>query len=551
MPMSPRLLRPRASAGLVGGLDADAATYINAVRNADGQWMERGVQVAISNFVAGCKTDGIWSAIKSSCILMGARTLSGALVPLVGAAPSNNSFVSGDYDRKTGLKGDAATKSLNVNRSSDADPQDNYHQSLWISQLPALPANLTALCVMGNGNSSLTGTSHVLVLNLNGTARVVFRNRSSGTGEIDGTMVTGLWGSTRSTSSSLSWRRGATTGTASVLSSTIRVGPQFVFAASAYSTTPASFMDPRVTFYSVGESLDLALLDARVSTLYTAIQAALAPTASNADAQDWINRVYANGGTVSTSTAAAVNDFCNAMDAGVGGVSMRDRFYRLNLFCGTGLTAALVPLYRGQSRTGPQFGSTTDTNAGGLFVSGDYVETGATGGLVGGTTKYLNTGLATDVMPAISSFHLSQSVRDREAAGAGRSFIGMNDTLASQIVALRQEGTTGNIGGLIARTTPTTMAYAAADSHAMVTRTSLTLLTMYRSGVSQATDVNTITVASSSRPLFVFCRNSTGVPTDFTGLRARMYSIGLGMDGTQAASFAAAVAAFNTALGRT
>jgi hypothetical protein len=246
----------------------------------------------------------------------------------------------------------------------------------------------------------------------------------------------------------------------------------------------------------------------------------------------------------------AVSKFC----ADIAAAGIRDRFYRLNLFCGSSdasLNAVRTPLFRGPSLGGAQFGNTTDTNIN--FGSGDYVETGATGGLVGnGTTKYLNTGLATDVMPAISSFHISQSVRDREAVSAAfRSFVGMNDTLAAQIVALRQEGTTGNVGGLIARTTPTTMAYAAADSHAMVARTSLSLVTMYRSGVSQATDTSVITVASSSRPLFVFCRNSTGTPTDFTGLRARMYSIGLGMDGTQAASFAAAVAAFNTALGRT
>jgi len=277
----------------------------------------------------------------------------------------------------------------------------------------------------------------------------------------------------------------------------------------------------------------------------------LRPRASGVhpDAAAWRTAVIANGGTVSGSTMNAVSKFC----ADIAAAGIRDRFYRLNLFCGSSdasLNAVRTPLFRGPSLGGAQFGNTTDTNIN--FGSGDYVETGATGGLVGnGTTKYLNTGLATDVMPAISSFHISQSVRDREAAGAGRSFVGMNDTLAAQIVALRQEGTTGNIGGLIARTTPTTMAYAAADSHAMVSRTSLSLLTLYRSGVSQATDTNVITVASSSRPLFVFCRNSTGTPTDFTGLRARMYSIGLGMDGTQAASFAAAVAAFNTALGRT
>ena len=57
--------------------DADAAAYITAVETADGQALENGVKVAIDNFVLGCKQDGIWTAIKASCILAGARTLAG------------------------------------------------------------------------------------------------------------------------------------------------------------------------------------------------------------------------------------------------------------------------------------------------------------------------------------------------------------------------------------------------------------------------------------------------------------------------------------------
>lgn len=68
----------------------------------------------------------------------------------------------------------------------------------------------------------------------------------------------------------------------------------------------------------------------------------LAPQVSNADAQNWIDRVYANAGTVSQSTAQAVNAFCNAVDA----AGLREKFLRLNLFCGSNLNAALVPLYR-------------------------------------------------------------------------------------------------------------------------------------------------------------------------------------------------------------
>lgn len=112
------------------------------------------------------------------------------------------------------------------------------------------------------------------------------------------------------------------------------------------------------------------------------------PRVSNAEAQDWINRVYTNNGTVSVSTANAVNTFCNAIDA----AGIRDRFYRLNLFCGNNLNACLVPLYRGQSLGGTQFGNATDTNNN--FLSTDYNERGAVGGLKGnGSSKYLSTGL--------------------------------------------------------------------------------------------------------------------------------------------------------------
>jgi hypothetical protein len=70
--------------------DADAQAYITAVETADGQALETGVRDAINAFVVGCKADGIWNAIKASCILAGARTLTGALVPLVGTAPTTS-----------------------------------------------------------------------------------------------------------------------------------------------------------------------------------------------------------------------------------------------------------------------------------------------------------------------------------------------------------------------------------------------------------------------------------------------------------------------------
>jgi len=94
------------------------------------------------------------------------------------------------------------------------------------------------------------------------------------------------------------------------------------------------------------------------------------------EAADWANRVRANSGSVSGTTLNAVSKFC----ASISSAGIRDRFYRLNLFCGTGLAACLMPLYRGPSLGGTQYGGTTDTNNG-PFVSGDYTETGTSGGL--------------------------------------------------------------------------------------------------------------------------------------------------------------------------
>lgn len=107
------------------------------------------------------------------------------------------------------------------------------------------------------------------------------------------------------------------------------------------------------------------------------------------EAVDWQNRVLTNGGYVSKDTLKAVSDFCYRIDA----AGIRNKFSRLNLICGDDLTAARVPLYRGLSFTGDQYGNSIDTNNN--FVSGDYTERGSNGGLNAGSggTKYLDTGV--------------------------------------------------------------------------------------------------------------------------------------------------------------
>ena len=113
----------------------------------------------------------------------------------------------------------------------------------------------------------------------------------------------------------------------------------------------------------------------------------LRPRASGVhpEAASWRTRVVANGGSVSATTMQAVDRFCRSIDS----AGIRDRFYRMGIFAGSNLNAALVPLYRGPSLGGTQYGDATDTNNN--FVAGDYAESN---GLKGnGSTKYLATGL--------------------------------------------------------------------------------------------------------------------------------------------------------------
>jgi hypothetical protein len=253
--------------------DLDAAAYIAAIEKADGQALEDGVKAAINSFVVGCKADGIWTAIKASCILAGARTLAGALVPLVGTAPTNNNFASGDYNRETGLVGDGSTKYLNSNRNSDADPQNSSHISVYQTQhasRPASPGRWT-LGTFGNAVASkglATGS----------TLRYSIVNEGTLFNVSDTSTAAGLWAASRSSNVLTTIRFDGANSSSSISSSAGGTNNLMVFARSGHpatGTTATEHSDARLAFYSIGESLDLALLDTRVTALINAIAAAI------------------------------------------------------------------------------------------------------------------------------------------------------------------------------------------------------------------------------------------------------------------------------------
>jgi len=247
--------------------DPDAQSYITAVEVADGQALEEGVKTAISNFVVGCKTDGIWNAIKAAVILSGARTLAGALVPLVGAAPTNHNFGSGDYNRKTGLLGDGSTKYLDSGRANNADPQDDKHLSIYKTGASTLTFSSYIAAQASTPVSSASRISDAVnaIFGINTSS---FPSTSYSPSQL------GFMGTTRSSSVSYDYRAGGTTTTSSVSSNANISLNLFVFCRNQ-NGSPSQRTNARLSFYSIGESLDLALLDARVTTLIAEVQAAI------------------------------------------------------------------------------------------------------------------------------------------------------------------------------------------------------------------------------------------------------------------------------------
>jgi hypothetical protein len=231
--------------------DPDAAAYLDLVEDEDGQALEAGVRKAVDDFVKGCKADGIWSDIKAACILAGARTLDGALVPLVGSAPSNTSLVSGDYDRENGLTGGSG-KRLDTNRAANADPQNDFHMSVYVHTVPTSQAFAAHMATAANNTQ---------IFRNNSATDLGWRCRSSTARNVSNSNVTGLIGANRSSSGSFTaYYNGATTTFNDADSAT----NQNLF---VLGNTNNLWSNARLQFYSIGEATDLALLEGRLDTL--------------------------------------------------------------------------------------------------------------------------------------------------------------------------------------------------------------------------------------------------------------------------------------------
>jgi len=267
------------------------------------------------------------------------------------------------------------------------------------------------------------------------------------------------------------------------------------------------------------------------------------------EAQDWAIRATANGGVVSSTVLTAVSDFCRAIDA----AGIRDRFLRLNLFCGGNLSGGLVPLYRSASTAANPIGNATDVNVN--FVSGDYAETGVNAGIKGnGIGKYLQTGLVASANLVATNVHLAVFLASPNTSSFNYPvIIGCKVVTPAASIQLWTATTSAN--------TPATFDVGASNATSSTFNPSGFLvgscvnqqdIRFFING-KQDSPTSTATFSVAATPalqLYVFATNQSGVAQILHNGRASTYSIGYGMTAFQVLEYHAALAAFRLALGR-
>ncbi len=263
------------------------------------------------------------------------------------------------------------------------------------------------------------------------------------------------------------------------------------------------------------------------------------------EAQNWYARVVRAGGDASATTLTAVSNFCKAVDS----AGIRNKFYRLNLFCGGGLIACRTPLYT-HPGNGVLYGNAIDINlnyGGSAFVAANYTE--STGLRGTGTTigPYLDTGLRGNMITPANSLH-GMAVVLEESTQTG-AYFGVAAQNSVNIEAVSR-------GGYFNTTFSTAANAPAGSAPEMLTfvRSSRSNIVAYRNTTAGTPNTSTIEANPfSPEPIAIFARlihSGNGV-TLFHNGRLGGYSFGTALTAAEVSAYYTAMQTFQAAIGRT
>lgn len=232
-----------------GSYDADAQTWFDNIVSA-GSSISDTNKTAASTFFAGCKSDGNFSKMGCFYLFAGPDGLAGSLTRAKGPAGTAYNFVSGNFDRTTGLLGVNANQTyIDTNYPANSMGANDHHLAAYSTL--AVFANNRALVSAGNA-SGATGVS----MEYRGTP--AFRTRSCSTTLTD-TVVTAAagWRSMRrDNGSNYEFNFNGVLTTVTDSSGSIGSENCFIFAKNA-TGSPTAYCADRLAFTSVGNGVGI------------------------------------------------------------------------------------------------------------------------------------------------------------------------------------------------------------------------------------------------------------------------------------------------------
>lgn len=257
--------------------DPDALDYIARVKATGARFgttlaQERLTEKAVDGYVKMSKeaTNSFgktnWLAMKALNLMSGITTIEGILVPMRPemAPVTNYNFVQGDLSR-LGLKGDSAGsgKYLGSGRNNNADSRDNQSLCVYVSEYQD---DVMATIMIGCLLTNITGVSRLG----RSAENCVMRSRNTQSNIQSGAHANGFMGMTRHSDSSFQGRAIGATSNHARNAQTPADAELLVFAAGTPSEPSTSSL-ARLSYFSIGEDLDLEAADLAISTYMAAI----------------------------------------------------------------------------------------------------------------------------------------------------------------------------------------------------------------------------------------------------------------------------------------
>jgi len=224
--------------------------------------------VTLNQFFLDLKKNNLWTSITQANILCGTSSLAGCLIPIKGATPVNNNFITGDFSVTAGLQGNGINKWLDTTilESSFSSNPDSVGRHFFIASSSLTNPLVSNVYLIGAVTAGGTGGSRIYSPNttslsgqLNASTTLTLGNPILGTSP-------NKIGISRQNSVFYRYLNGTINSGASTIGTITTTNTIGV-----YATAGQQKINARFQFYSFGYFANLTTLDTVVSSMISAL----------------------------------------------------------------------------------------------------------------------------------------------------------------------------------------------------------------------------------------------------------------------------------------